>query len=321
MPLRLVFAGTPQVAVPALQALLDSRHEVVAVVTRPRARAGRGRRSVVPPVEQVALDHALPVLSPDRPRDPAFVEALSDLRPDVCPVVAYGALVPPPVLQVPHLGWVNLHFSLLPAWRGAAPVQHAVLAGDDFTGATTFRLDAGMDSGPVLGTMTERIDARDTSGSLLDRLAVAGAQLLVATVDALEEGSITPVPQPQEGISAAPKITGDDARVRWGDPAFAVDRRVRAVTPAPGAWTTFRGDRIKVGPVTPVEASDSGIGDAVPSADLRPGQVRAVRDQVLVGTGAGAVRLGTVQPPGKKAMPAQDWARGARPDDDEVFGD
>lgn len=321
MSLRLVFAGTPAVAVPALQALLDSRHEVVGVVTRPRARAGRGRRGVVPPVEQVALDHDLPVLSPQRPRDPEFIEALRAWRPDACPVVAYGALVPPTVLAVPALGWINLHFSLLPAWRGAAPVQHAVLAGDEFTGATTFRLDAGMDTGPVLGTMTERVRAEDTSGALLDRLAVAGGQLLVASLDALEDGSVEPVPQPADGASLAPKITGEDARVRWTDPAFAVDRRIRATTPAPGAWTTFRGERIKLGPVQPVAAVATGAAPGEAAAALRPGRPSVTRDQVLVGTGDGTVRLGTVQPPGKRAMPAQDWARGARPDQDEVFGD
>ena len=308
--MRVVFAGTPEPAVPSLEALLASRHEVVGVVTRPDAPAGRGRTLRPSPVKQVALREGLPVATPKHPRDDDFQQWLRSLAPDVCPVVAYGALVPRPVLDIPVHGWVNLHFSLLPAWRGAAPVQHALLHGDDVTGATTFLLEEGMDTGPVLGTMTEQVRPRDTAGDLLTRLADAGAGLLVATLDALDDGTITPVAQPSEGISMAPKITVDDARIRWHEPAFAVNRRVRACTPAPGAWTMFRGARLKVAEATPVDAEVAVDG-------LDAGQLRVTKKQVFVGTGAGVVELGVVQPHGKKAVAAADWARGARIEEGE----
>lgn len=307
--MRLVFAGTPQVAVPSLQALLDSRHEVVGVLTRPDARAGRGRRTRPSPVRALAESHGLPVAAPQRLDDPGLLDTLAGWAPDACPVVAYGALVPPAALAVPRLGWVNLHLSLLPAWRGAAPVQHAVLHGDEITGASTFLLQEGLDTGPVLGTLTEAIRPRDTAGDVLERLAGAGAHLLVATLDGLESGTITPVPQPSEGVSHAPKLGVEDGRVDWTQPAFAVDRRVRACTPAPGAWTTLAGERLKLGPVRPE-----------PQVELPPGALQAGRRDVLVGTGTCAVALGTVQAPGRRPMPAGDWARGARLDGQEVLG-
>jgi len=237
---RLVFAGTPDVAVPALDALAASSHDLVGVVTRPDAPAGRGRTLVPSPVRVRATELGLPVLTPRSPKEPEFQLALRDLAPDVCPVVAYGALVPRSALDIPRLGWVNLHFSLLPAWRGAAPVQRAVMAGDEVTGASTFLIEEGLDTGPVLGVMTETILADDTSGALLTRLAHAGAGLLVATMDGLESGDLLAQPQPVEGVSLAPKLSVDDARVDWMLPAFAIDRLVRGATPAPGAWTTFR---------------------------------------------------------------------------------
>ncbi|WP_029287302.1 methionyl-tRNA formyltransferase [Cellulomonas sp. HZM] len=305
--MRLLFAGTPAVAVPSLEALLASRHEVVAVLTRPDARAGRGRASAASPVKQRALDEGIEVLAPRTLRDEDAVAQVSalvrDHGVDAAPVVAYGAIVPPALLDAPRHGWVNLHFSVLPAWRGAAPVQHAVLAGDEVTGATTFRLEQGLDTGPVYGTLTETIRPRDTSGELLGRLADVGAGLLVRTLDALEDGILDAVPQPGDGVSLAPKIEVDDARVRWEHPALAVDRRVRACTPAPGAWTTVDGVRLGIGPVTPTDER------------LAPGEVRAGRREVLVGTGTVAVRLGDVTPAGKRAMPAADWARGARLED------
>lgn len=302
--MRLVFAGTPSPAVPSLEALLASSHDVVAVVTRPDAPAGRGRALRPSPVRERAEAAGIDVLTPTSPRDPDFAAQLRAIAPDCCPVVAYGALVPQEVLDIPRLGWVNLHFSLLPAWRGAAPVQHALLHGDEVTGATTFRLEAGMDTGPVLGVTTEPVRPGDTSGDLLDRLATAGAGLLVAILDALEHGALVAVPQPTDGVSLAPKITVDDARVDWTAPAVRVDRLVRACTPAPGAWTTFRGKRVKLGPVVPVE-------DVV----LAPGQVR----DGLVGTATSAVRLGGVRPEGKGAMPAADWLRGLRVEPSERF--
>jgi methionyl-tRNA formyltransferase len=235
---------------------------------------------------------------------------MTGLAPDCVPVVAYGALVPPELLSIPRHGWLNLHFSLLPAWRGAAPVQHAILHGDEMTGASVFSLEAGLDTGPVYGTLVEKIQPTDTAGDLLARLAIDGAQLLLSVLDAIEAGAARAVPQSGDGVSLAPKITIEDARVRWGDPAFAVDRRVRACTPSPGAWTTFRDERVKLGPVRPV---------APTGRSLAPGEL-TVEGRVLVGTGTGPVELSTVLAAGKKALPAADWARGVRIGPDECFG-
>ena len=301
-PLRLVFAGTPAPALPALRALLDSSHDVVAVVTRPDAPAGRGRRETRSPVALLADEAGVRVLQPRSPREPEFQDTLRGLAPDCCPVVAYGALVPPPALAIPRHGWVNLHFSLLPAWRGAAPVQHAILHGDELTGATTFVLEEGLDTGPVLGVVTEEIHPGDTSGDLLHRLAESGARLLLATMDGVESGELRAVPQPAEGVSFAPKLNPDDVRVDWTKPALHVDRLVRAATPAPGAWTTYDGKRVRLSPVRVV-------ADAEP---LPPGTLRATKDAVLAGTATQPVRLGDVQMEGKRAMPATDWARGVR---------
>ncbi|MEV0608504.1 methionyl-tRNA formyltransferase [Polymorphospora rubra] len=307
--MRLVFAGTPAVAVPALDAIAASGHELVAVVTRPDAPAGRGRRLVRSPVGAWADERGIEVLTPARPREPEFLDRLRDLAPDVAPVVAYGALVPQVALDIPAQGWINLHFSLLPAWRGAAPVQHAVLHGDELTGASVFQLEAGLDTGPVFGTLTDEIRPADTSGDLLERLAVSGAGLLVAVLDAIAAGAARAEPQPADGVSLAPKLTAEDAEVRWTDPAFAVDRRVRACTPAPGAWTTFRSDRVKLGPVRPVANGP----------DLKPGELLVERGQVLAGTATTPVALGEVRAAGKKAMPATDWARGVRVETGERF--
>jgi methionyl-tRNA formyltransferase len=300
--LRLIFAGTPAVALPALDAIAASSHELLAVVTRPDAPAGRGRRLVRSPAGAWADEHGVEVLTPERPREPEFQQRLRELAPDCVPVVAYGALVPPSALEIPKHGWVNLHFSLLPAWRGAAPVQHAVLHGDEVTGASVFELEAGLDTGPVYGTLTEQIRPADTSGDLLERLAGEGAGLLVAVLDAIEAGTARAHPQPADGVTLAPKITIEDARIRWDDPAFAVDRRIRACTPAPGAWTTLRDDRLKLGPVRPIANGP----------ELGPGDVLVERSQVLVGTVTTPVALGEVRAAGKKPMPATDWARGLR---------
>src|SRR4051794_15538916 len=300
--MRLLFAGTPAVALPALDAIAASSHQLVAVVTRPDARSGRGRHLVRSPAGAWADEHRIDVLTPQRPRDPDFLERLRELAPDCVPVVAYGALVPPSALEIPKHGWVNLHFSLLPAWRGAAPVQHAVLHGDEVTGASVFELEAALDTGPVYGTLTEDIRPTDAAGDLLERLATEGAGLLLAVLDAIEAGTARAHPQPADGVSFAPKLTVDDARVRWDDPAFAVDRRIRACTPAPGAWTTLRGERLKLGPVRPVANA----------ARLEPGDVLVERTQVLVGTATTPVLLGEVRAAGKKPMSASDWARGLR---------
>lgn len=301
--MRLVFAGTPETAVPALDALLRSRHEVVAVVTRPDAPAGRGRHLVASPVADRATEAGVEVLKPAKARDADFLDRLREVAPDCCPVVAYGALLPKAALDIPRHGWVNLHFSLLPAWRGAAPVQHAILHGDEITGAASFLIEEGLDTGPVYGVMTEPIRPDDTSGALLARLAEGGARLLVETMDGIEAGALEPRPQPEEGVSLAPKLTPDDARVDWSAPAMRIDRLVRACTPAPGAWTTFRGDRLKLGPVRPAAGAEP----------LAPGALRVGKESVLAGTGGHPVALGDVRPQGKRSMPATDWVRGVRP--------
>ena len=306
--MRLVFAGTPETALPALRRLVASpRHDVIAVLTRPDAISGRRGKPTPSPVARLAADEGIPVLKPYRPNSEEFVEQLTALAPECCAVVAYGALLRDALMAVPTHGWVNLHFSLLPAWRGAAPVQAAVAAGDTVTGATTFHIERELDSGPVYGVVTETIRPDDTAGELLQRLSLSGAALLESTVDGIADGSLVPVPQPTEGVSIAPKITVEDARVRWDLPAPAVDRRIRAVTPSPGAWTMIDGARVKIGPVL-LEQVD-------PVDQLRPGQLQVNRHGVRVGTGSQPVLLGQVQPPGKKLMAATDWARGARLDE------
>ena len=311
--MRLVFAGTPAVALPSLRRLLDSpRHEVVAVVTRPDRPAGRGRKVARSPVAETAGAAGIEVLTPERPRDPEFLDRLAAIAPDCAPVVAYGALLPKAALDIPPQGWVNLHFSLLPAYRGAAPVQRAVLAGEDVTGASVFQIEEGLDSGPVFGTLTERVRPRDTAGDLLERLAAAGSELLVATMDGIEDGVLEPRPQRPDGVTLAPKLTVDEVRVDWTLPDFAIDRLVRGATPAPGAWTTFRGHRVKLGPVRPAAGA---VQSPVP-----PGQLAvAGKGAVAVGTGTTAVLLGEVRPEGKAAMPAAAWVRGIHLTDGEAF--
>ncbi len=308
--MRVVFAGTPEVAVPALDAIAGSGHDLVGVVTRPDAPAGRGRRLVASPVGQRAEALGVPVLKPAHPRDPEFQAELRALAPDCCPVVAYGALLPQTALDIPPHGWVNLHFSLLPAWRGAAPVQHAVWAGDEITGATTFRIVRELDAGPTFGMVTETVRPTDTAGDLLGRLSKSGAGLLVATLDGIADGTLEAREQPADGVSLAPKILVEHAEVVWTEPAAAVDRRVRACTPAPGAWSTYAGERIKLGPVTVSDDRDS----------LEPGILEVTKSAVYVGTATGPVRLGDVKPFGKKQMPAADWARGVRVTSGERFG-
>lgn len=317
--MRLVFAGTPATALPSLNALIASpRHEVVAVVTRPDRPAGRGRHTATSPVRAAAEAAGIRVLAPERPREPEFLAQLAELAPDCCPVVAYGALLPRVALDVPKFGWVNLHFSLLPAWRGAAPVQHAVMAGDEVTGASVFQIEEGLDSGPVFGVVTERIRPRDTSGELLERLAASGAHLLVAIMDGIADGLVEARTQPSDGISVAPKLTPEGTRVDWNAPAYAVDRLVRAATPAPGAWTTQGGRRVKLGPVLPLTPGDAGSPGS--ELSLAPGELAVVNHgPVLVGTGSGVVRLGEVRPEGKGPMPADAWARGARLAAGEAF--
>jgi methionyl-tRNA formyltransferase len=307
---RLLVAGTPQVALPALDALAASRHQIVGVLTRPDAPAGRGRRLLRSPVAHWADERGLPVLQPRRLSEPDALQVIRDLAPDCVPVVAYGALIRPDALSIPPHGWVNLHFSVLPAWRGAAPVQHALIAGDEVTGATTFALDEGLDTGPVYGLLTEAIRPEDTAGSLLERLSHAGAGLLVATLDGIEAGALEARPQSPEGVSLAPKITADDAHLDWSHPAAAVERRIRGCTPEPGAWTTFRGERLGLGPARLAEPDAAG---------LDPGEVAVGRREIWVGAAGGSLVLGEVRPAGRRPMNAADWARGARPQPEERF--
>jgi methionyl-tRNA formyltransferase len=318
---RLVFAGTPVAALPTLRALAASRHTLAAVVTRPDAPVGRGKKMQRSPVAELAEELELETLKPNRPGEAPFLERLRAIAPDCCPVTAYGALLPQAALDVPSEGWVNLHFSVLPAWRGAAPVQHAILRGDDITGATTFRIVKELDAGPVFGSLTEPIRPSDTSGDLLERLAVSGAELLVRTLDAIEDGTVRAVPQPSDGVSFAPKLTPADARVDWKLPAHLIDRQLRACTPDPGAWTEFdtgrsETERLKLWPVTLAAGAAliSSPDGAAAGSGLAPGEIRVDRNAVYAGTGTIPVRLGDVQPQGKRRMPAADWARGLRAD-------
>lgn len=312
--MRLIFAGTPAAAVPSLRALLDSRHEVAAVLTRPDAPTGRGRRMTPSPVRTLAEEADVPVLTPTTLRDEALRERLRSLAPDVAPVVAYGALVPPEVLAIPAHGWVNLHFSLLPQWRGAAPAQRAVLAGQDRTGMTVFRLDEGLDTGDVLATRETGIGPLETAGELLERLAHEGADLLLATLDAIEDGTATATPQPLDGASHAPKLTPAEAHIDWSRPADEIGALIRGMSPQPGAWTHVRGERVRI----------LGLQDPhlVPEAlTLAPGEIAATRRALLVGTGTAPLAIGTLVPPGKRPMPGADWARGASLDPGTSFGD
>jgi methionyl-tRNA formyltransferase len=304
--MRLVFAGTPATAVPSLQAIAASGHDLVGVVTRPASPQGRSARPVPSPVEEWARQHGVEVMTPAHPKDADFRERLAALGPDCCPVVAYGALLPQRTLDIPVHGWVNLHYSLLPAYRGAAPVQRAIMDGVSETGATTFRIVRELDAGPLYGFITEPVGPLDTAGEVLDRLSVRGADLLVETLDRIELGA-EPVPQPDEGVSYAAKLEPDDVRLDWSRPARELVDLVRGANPEPGAWTTFAGERFRVLLAEPTD-------EQLPS-----GVVDARRRDVLVGTGTCALRVLTVQPVGKKPMGAADWARGARLAGGEAF--
>jgi methionyl-tRNA formyltransferase len=297
MTLRIAFAGTPEVAIPSLQALLDAGHDVDAVITRPDAPAGRGRIRTPSPVAAFAESRGLRVLKPAKLAD--IADELRRIAPACIPVVAYGGLVPAEMLGIPERGWINLHFSLLPQWRGAAPVQRAIMAGDDVTGASTFRIDAGLDTGPVFGTLTRTIAGDDTAGSLLDALAHDGASLLVQTVANI--ATLRPVPQSTDDVSHADKLEKADAEIVWSHPAISIDRRIRGCTPEPGAWSSIMGDRIEIGPV--------GLRPDV--TELAAGAF-SIGKQVLAGTGSHAVELRQVKPAGKGWMAADAWARGLR---------
>lgn len=311
--MRVLFAGSPQVALPSLQTLVAGPHEVVAVLTRPDAPAGRGRGLRPSPVAAAATDAGLRVLRPARVGDPDALADIAALAPDCAVVVAYGALLPQRALDAVPGGWVNLHFSLLPRWRGAAPVQHAVFAGDTATGVTTFRIVRELDAGPVYESAPAELGPRETAGDVLTRLARMGTGVLARTLDRVAAGE-EPVRQPSDGVTLAPKVTVADAQVDWSIDAELVDQRVRGCTPAPGAWTTFRGQRVKLGPVQGSTVQGS-------TAVLEPGElaVGTGGSRVEVGTGSRPVTLSTVQPAGRPATEAAAWVRGARPIAGERF--
>ncbi len=300
--MRLVFAGTPQVAADTLAQLLEhSAHEVVAVLTRPDAPLGRSSRLVPSPVAQLAIEHGIEVLRPERARDPHLAARLAEIAPDCCPVVAYGGLIPQALLELPKHGWINVHFSLLPRWRGAAPVQHAILAGDEITGVTVFELVAALDAGPVLATAEYRLGEQETTGEALAALQLLGGQVLLSTLAAIAAGTVTAIAQPEAGVTLAPKLTVAAARIDWSAPAGQIQRQVLANNPSPMAWTELDGQRFRV-----------LAARAAESSGLEVGVVRAEKRRVVVGTGDGDLELLSVQPAGRKAVAGADWGRGLR---------
>lgn len=301
--LRVVFAGTPEVAVPTLKALITSGHEVVGVITRPDAPTGRGRRMQSGAVAQFADHLEVPRAQPASLSAPEASTLLDSWRPDVVVVVAYGLLIPRPLLDVPRLGWINAHFSALPRWRGAAPVQYAIAHGDPTIAVTVFRIEEGLDTGPILRQSPPvPIDDREDAGHLLARLSSLAGSVVLETLDMLTSGSAVAVPQSTMDVSYAPRITTDDARIDWTQPVDVVDRWIRACTPAPGAWSLVEGNRVRVG-------SPSGV---IHDSAAVPAALVTKKHRVLVGAQGGYLELGSVQPMGKKSMPAPDWVRGFR---------
>ncbi len=300
--MKLVFFGTPEFAVPALRALMGEAFDVAAVVTQPDRPQGRSRSTLIPPpVKVTALEEDLPVLQPERPTEPAFLEAIRRLAPDLGVVVAYGHILRPELLAIPRLGLVNVHASLLPAFRGAAPIQHAIMEGATETGVSIMQLDEGMDTGPVFLRVPTPIASDETAGELTARLAELGAFALIEALTMLSADAIRPEPQDNEQATYAPKITTEMARIRWEEPAERIGRLIRALDPRPGAWTELRGRRLKIfGPRT--------AGDL--PTDALPGQVVAVEPAFVVATGDGALQLLEVQPEGGARLGARAWLRG-----------
>ncbi len=308
--LRVAFAGTPRVAVPALEALIDSNHEVVGVLSKPDAPAGRGRRLQPSQVSVAAAQHGLALLTPERINQQTIDQMVQEWFPDVVAVVAYGLLIPHQFVDVPRFGWVNAHFSSLPAWRGTAPVQHAIAHGDLSIAVTTFRIDEGLDTGPVLGrSEAMRIGEREDAGHLLAKLAPLSARLMVETMDGLAAGTLRAQPQSDAGVSYAPRISVQDARIDWRRPVRDVDRWIRACTPEPGAWTFYGEHRLRI------EVPQKVLEDEAAT----PGSVLVEKSRVRVGAMGGYVVLDSVQPTGKKSMDAADWARGLRESAPESF--
>jgi methionyl-tRNA formyltransferase len=299
--LSLVFAGSPAAAVPSLRALANSAHRVISVLTREDSAQGRRGILTPTPVAEAAAELGIPTIKANRLAGTA-TEQIQALRPDLGVIVAYGGLVREPLLSTPRLGWINLHFSILPSWRGAAPVQRAIIAGDEFTGASVFQLVPELDAGDIYGQLTQPIGAFETAGHLLDSLADAGSGLLARVVDNLADGSARAEPQSGD-VTLAPKLTLDDGRIDWTGDATTVTNLIRGVTPEPGAFTTIDDARVKV-----LAAAIFRDAPALP-----PGAIGLNGKHVLVGTGTAPVELLTVHPAGRKAMPAADWWRGRAP--------
>ena len=321
--MRVVFLGNAAWSVPSLEALAASRHDLALVMTRLPRPAGRGSRPTPTPVAVAARAAGLPLLEVPTVKAGPGLEALLAARPDVLAVVAYGEILPGPVLAAPAVAPVNVHFSLLPRLRGAAPVQHAFLEGAEETGVTTIRMDEGMDTGPILLQRPERIRPEDDAGSLGDRLASIGGSLLVETLDRLEEGAVSERPQDQRSATYAPKLSAVDRRIEWGDPARGVLRRIRAFSPAPGAETRFRNRILKVlaAEVVPEPSRNDGRGRARRSTETErtPGAIAAGAGGPVVEAGDGALRLLTVQPEGRRRMSGEEFARGYRPESGEIL--
>ena len=298
--MRIVFAGTPEFAVPALDALHAAGHQLLAVYTQPDRPAGRGRRVAAGAVKSRAMELGVPVEQPQSLRDPAARERLAEYRPELIVVVAYGLILPQQVLDIPALGCINIHASILPRWRGAAPIQRAILAGDVETGVTIMRMDAGLDTGPMLLEQRTPIGERETAGELHDRLAAMGGEAVVAAIEAWASGRIAPVPQPPEGATYAPKISKEEALIDWSRSADEIDRQVRAFNPWPVAETRWLGRQLRVWMARPVDGGRPGP----------PGQVIEVnRDSALVATGQGTVRLERLQLPGGRVLPVAEFLK------------
>jgi methionyl-tRNA formyltransferase len=297
--MRIVFFGTPEFAVPSLRALLRERYQVVGVVTQPDRPQGRSRSTLVaPPVKQEAERAGIPVLQPDRPLGDVFLAGLRRLEPELGIVVAYGHLLRPAVLSLPAQGMINVHASLLPRWRGAAPIQHAILAGDRETGISIMRMEEGLDSGPVLHRIATPLGGGETAGALGARLSELGATALVDALSLLAAGFAKPEPQDPAAVTLAPKIDRDSARLDWRREAAALARQVRAFDPAPGAWATLADAPVKLfGAVATDQAGE-------------PGRVLAAGDQLVVGTGHGALEVREVQPAGRTRLTVADWVHG-----------
>jgi methionyl-tRNA formyltransferase len=305
-PLRIAFAGTPHFALPALRALLSSAHRVVGVLTQPDRPAGRGRELRASPVKLLALDAGLPLAQPATLKTPESRIELAAWAPDLLVVVAYGLILPPAVLTLPRLGCVNIHGSLLPRWRGAAPIQRAILAGDAETGVTIMQLDAGLDTGPMLLERRHPIGSRDTAGDLHDALAELGAGALMEALDGLAAGTLRATPQPSAGASYAPKLEKAEARIDWNLPALEVDRRVRAFNPWPVAETPFAGETLRI--LRSHVAAPAG-------SDAPPGTLLGLADDgVHVACGDGVLAVTELQRAGKRPVAARDFANAVRLD-------